>query len=304
MSKRRIVVVGGSGQIGSALMVGARAAGCLAVGTSYSQKHDDLLQLDICEKPLRSVVPDLGGNDTVFLLAAAGRPTWVRANPIAAHLLNIEASFRLADEVFASGARLVFMSTDNVFNGIEGGYLETEVPDPLHLLGRQKVAMEQHILSATGIGIVTRTSFSVSWDQSAQCPVAQCYNTMLQPHAEIAIDNIIGISDVDDVASGLLRLASEASPQAKIYHLASSPPISRIELAETIRSESRLGAQMHFKPVDFASILRRYSEPRPTRSFLLSDRAHQLGVSFRPPFEVIRQKTILLDQSDHRQMTR
>ena len=40
-------MVGGSGQIGSALMVGARAAGRLAVGTSYSQKHADLLQLNI-----------------------------------------------------------------------------------------------------------------------------------------------------------------------------------------------------------------------------------------------------------------
>lgn len=297
-------MVGGSGQIGSALIGAARGAGQVTIGTCFSQKQDGLLPLNICEKPLRSIVPDLGEDDTVYLLAAAGRPTWVHENPVAAHLLNIEASFRLADEVMESGARLVFMSTDNVFNGVEGGYLETAVPQPLHLLGRQKVAMEQHILSANGRGIVTRTSFNVSWNQSVQCPVTQCYSTLLQPHAKMAIDNIIGISDVDDVASGLLRLASDVQPKASIYHLASSPPISRFELAETIQSESRLSAQMHFEPVEFASIVGRYSEPRPTRAFLLSERLQELGATFRHPSAVIRQKTVLLDQLNHHRITK
>ena len=73
-------MVGGSGQIGSALIGAARGAGQVTIGTCFSQKQDGLLPLNICEKPLRSIVPDLGEDDTGCLrcsaTGAAGECTW------------------------------------------------------------------------------------------------------------------------------------------------------------------------------------------------------------------------------------
>lgn len=292
--KPRLVVVGASGVIGSALMRVARAAGREVVGTAHSRRQDELIAYDMRQAPLRAAVPDLGGDDVVFLLAGYISAPWIFANPDAARQLNLEASRRVADEVLAVGARLVFMSTDAVFDGETGGYVETSPPRPLSLYGRLKVAMEDHVLAAKGEGIVTRTGWNVPWEKAAHCAVAQCYETLLTSGARMAGDNIISLSDVDDTARGLLALAGAEPPAHRIYHLVSAPGVGRAELAATIKATSRWGHAMGYDVVPFASL--HYDEPRPTRAFLCSGRLASLGVAFAPPQEVTRRKVGLLDK--------
>jgi nucleoside-diphosphate-sugar epimerase len=69
MTVPRLVIVGASGVIGGALRRAARAAGQKTVGTGLSRQQDGLLTYDMRSVPLRSVVPDLGSDDVVVLLA-------------------------------------------------------------------------------------------------------------------------------------------------------------------------------------------------------------------------------------------
>lgn len=291
MTLPRLIVVGGSGLIGGALRKVAAAAGRDVIGTGNSRAGAGLLQFDMRQAPLRSVVPDLGPNDVVYLLAAYIAPAWIFANPEAARELNLHASRRLADEALAAGARLVFMSTDLVFDGETGGYTETATPRPLNLYGRLKVEMEQHVLPKGGI--VARTGWNVAWVKGVHCAVAQCYDALLKPGARMAGDNLISISDVEDTARGLLALARSGPLQHNIYHLVSSPGVGRADLAATIKATSRYGAAMAYQVIKFAELP--YTEPRPVRSFLASERQAELGVSFAPPDPVIRKKVALLD---------
>jgi len=48
---------------------------------------------------LRSVIPDIGPSDVVFLLAGYISPAWIFSHPQAAHYLNYDCSMRLVDEV-------------------------------------------------------------------------------------------------------------------------------------------------------------------------------------------------------------
>ncbi len=293
MTLPRLIVLGASGVIGGALMRAARAAGRQAIGTGLSRSGTGLIPYDMRNAALRTVIPDLGRGDVVYLLAGYISAPWIFANPDAARALNLDASRRVVDEVLGAGARLVFMSTDAVFDGVTGGYTETATPHPLNLYGRLKVAMEEHVLAAGGYGIVARTGWNVAWDKGAHCAVAQCYETLLKPGARMAHDNVISISDVDDTARGLLALAGEASPAHRVYHLVSTPGVARVDLAATVKSTSRWGSVMAYDAVPFASLP--YTEPRPVRAFLASERLASLGVSFAPPFEVIRRKVRVLD---------
>ena len=294
MTLPRLIVVGASGVIGSALMRVALAAGRRAIGTGLSRPGSTLVPFDMRRAPLRTIVPDLGPGDVVYLLAGYISAPWIFANPEAARELNLEASGRLTDEVIAAGARLVFMSTDAVFDGITGGYTETATPKPLNLYGRLKMAMEEHVLGANGSGIVARTGWNVAWEKGAHCAVAQCYDTLLKPGARMAHDNVISISDVDDTTRGLLALAGVRPPEHRVYHLVSTPGVARVDLAATVKATSRWGAEMAYDTVAFASLP--YTEPRPTRAFLGSERLGALGVVFAPPLAVIRRKVRLLDE--------
>lgn len=292
MKVRRLLIVGASGVIGGALLAAARNAVVPTIGTARSRLRDDLVAFDMTAAPLRSIAPDLGPGDAVFLLAGYISPAWIFANPAAARHVNLDCSKRLVDEVEAAGGRLVFMSTDQVFDGEIGGYTEMSTPNPLNLYGRLKAEMEAHVLNASD-GIVARTGWNVAWRQEQHCPVLQCYDTLLRSDARMAHDNMINVSDVADTARGLLALASVVPHSGKIYHLVSAPEISRTELAHRIKSESRWGAAMQFEAVPFASVT--YSEPRPTRAFLRSQLLPDLGIVFTPPADVIRRKVDLID---------
>ncbi len=293
MTIRRYVIIGASGVIGGALLKVARSTGITTVGTALTRPQDDLIAFDMRAAPLRSAVPDIGPGDVVFLLAGYISPAWIFSNPEEAHHLNLDCSKQLVDEVEAAGARVAFMSTDQVFDGDIGDYLETATPRPLNLYGRLKAAMEAHVLS-TGEGVVARSGWNVGWQQEQHCAVCQCYETLLSPDARMADDNYFNVTDVDDTARGLLALVASGPGARRIYHLVSAPEISRAELASVIKSESLWGTAMQFETVPFASI--GYSEPRPTRAFLSGHSLAELKVQFTPPHDVIRRKVALLDR--------
>jgi dTDP-4-dehydrorhamnose reductase len=291
MKTPRLIIV--SGVIGTALLAVARAAARPVIGTALTRVRQGLIPFDMAETTLRSAIPDLGPGDAVILLAGHISPAWIFANPEAANRLNLDCSKRVVDEAAAAGARLVFVSTDQVFDGKTGGYDETSKPHPMNLYGRLKAAMEIHVL-ATMNGVIARTGWNVGWQRGQHCPVAQCYEALLKPNAHMAYDNFFNITDVEDTARGLLALAADTPPAHRIYHLVSAPEVSRVELARLLAVDSLWGAEMHFEAVPFSSIS--YSEPRPTRAFLRSSRLAALGVNFTPPEHVIRRKVALFDR--------
>ena len=87
----------------------------------------------------------------VSTLAAA------QANPDLAWRVNVEATRLLAD--LAAEVQFVFFSTDLVFNGRQGNYVETDAVNPLHVYGETKLAAEQIILKNPR-HLVVRTSLN------------------------------------------------------------------------------------------------------------------------------------------------
>jgi dTDP-4-dehydrorhamnose reductase len=295
VSSPRIIIVGGSGVIGTAFARMAMAAGRAVIATGNTRATSGQQPFDMRSDRLGDIVPELGGRDTVFLLAGYSAPSWIFAHPAEARALNLEASRRLADEAFSAGARLVFASTDQVFDGRRGGYIETDTPQPLNLYGQLKAKMESHVLARSGQGYVARMGWTVPWDASAHCGVTQCYEALLRPGARMARDNVINITDVDDVARGMLAMAADVPPPSAVYHLVGAPELSRVALADLIRDTSLRGTRMNYETIRFDQLT--YTEPRPLRAFLRATRLNELGLHFGASTEIVRRKVALLDEA-------
>jgi dTDP-4-dehydrorhamnose reductase len=80
-----------------------------------------------------------------------------RRNPERAYQVNTQGTALLADLAHEAGARMLFLSTDLVFDGEKGGYREEDQPAPLSVYGRTKAAAEQAVL-AVPRGLVLRVS--------------------------------------------------------------------------------------------------------------------------------------------------
>lgn len=294
----RIIILGASGTIGHQLFADAVALGFPVFGTYLTRPVPQLMRFDIVTDRLTSFIPDLSENDWVYLLSAYTNPNWIFDNAKISTNLNVEMTIRIIDEIFSHRAKLVFMSTELVFDGTEGGYCELDTPNPTTLYGQQKLAMEEYIHNSQEIWCIVRTGATVSCRPMDNCPVAKTYQTLLSPRAKMAHDNTFSLTDVRETSSVLLKLACRG--MQGIYHVASVPPISRSDLAAWIMECSRYRDCMAFKRVLFEKIL--YPEVRPRRSWLSNQKVvSELGVSFTSPRVTVQRKVTLLDRWHHTQ---
>ncbi|MEO5375298.1 MAG: sugar nucleotide-binding protein [Alphaproteobacteria bacterium] len=297
MPRGRVIVVGGSGALGSLLLTEARAAARPAVGTCLHHPGPGLVRFDC----LNGRLADLGApgpGDCVYLLSAMTAPDQVCDHPDEAKNLNVTAILRLADEALAGGARVVFVSTEYVFDGETGGYAEDATPNPTTLYGRFKVEAETRLLRAGGNLCILRTGLTVSPRAADACAVARTHASLLKPGARMAHDNVFSLTDAGDVARALLMLAD--APVTGIVHCVASPEVSRTQLADWIIADSRHGGRMGYATVSWADIA--FREPRPRRSFMVSRRlGPDLGLQPIAPRLAVRRKVALLDDAIDRE---
>jgi dTDP-4-dehydrorhamnose reductase len=78
-------------------------------------------------------------------------------NPGLARRVNVEITQVLAE--LAAESRFVFFSTDLVFDGTRGNYVETDAPNPLHVYGETKTVAEEFVLKNPH-HLVVRTSIN------------------------------------------------------------------------------------------------------------------------------------------------
>jgi dTDP-4-dehydrorhamnose reductase len=146
----RILVIGGSGLVGSHLVAEAAAHQHAVTGTYRNFPVPGLLPLDLADldatrRLLLQVQPD-------WVVHAAGW-TWVdgcEGNPARAHRENCEQPVQLAQLCQELGSRFAYVSTTYVFDGQSGPYRETDQPNPINVYAKSKWAAEQQIQSALG----------------------------------------------------------------------------------------------------------------------------------------------------------
>jgi dTDP-4-dehydrorhamnose reductase len=151
---RTLVVTGTGGLIGSYLVGSALrwVPDWRIVGLT---RHD----LDLTDRVAVKEVWQRLRPDAVVHCAAISKALACQDNPELARRLNVETTGHLADLASTSGARLLFMSTDHVFDGRQGSYVETDQVSPLTVYGETKVAAEQAVL-AHERHLVLRTSLN------------------------------------------------------------------------------------------------------------------------------------------------
>jgi dTDP-4-dehydrorhamnose reductase len=102
-------------------------------------------------RTLAAVRPDL-----ILHTAAYSRTTFCEKNPEPARELNVEVVARLAQFCSDRKIRLIFLSSDMVFDGKKGSYSESDMPHPINVYGETKLAAERFVMELGDLGIVAR----------------------------------------------------------------------------------------------------------------------------------------------------
>jgi dTDP-4-dehydrorhamnose reductase len=148
----RVLVLGGGGQVASAVVAAAPAQHQVAARTRAEL--------------------DIGDERAVARALAETRPEWVvnaaaytavdlaEDQPAQAIAVNDTAVGVLAAAASSAGCRLVHLSTDFVFDGNSNrAYLPADPTNPLSVYGMSKLGGEHQLLKGAGTGIVLRTAW-------------------------------------------------------------------------------------------------------------------------------------------------
>ncbi len=162
------MVVGASGLLGQHMMSAGNELGLAMTGTYNTVKEGipGAIQMEITDpdsvsRGLEAACPEL-----VVLCAAMTNVDQCEREPDAAYKVNMEGTLNVAAECRSSGAKLVYISTDYVFNGLKGmRYHEFEPVDPLSIYAKSKLEGERVTLDAGRGNLVCRVSVVYGWNR-------------------------------------------------------------------------------------------------------------------------------------------
>ena len=145
----RVLILGASGMLGNAMLrILSQSEACEVRGTARSAGVLRHFEPSLAQRIVTGI--DVENVDALTTLLADVRPSVVvnciglvkqlaqADDPLSALPINALLPHRLARLCGLVGARFVHISTDCVFNGRKGSYLESDPPDAEDLYGRSK----------------------------------------------------------------------------------------------------------------------------------------------------------------------
>ncbi|MGY5130486.1 SDR family oxidoreductase [Streptomyces nigrescens] len=229
----KVLIIGGSGFLGTELVRQATAAGWETSATYHSRPGSipgaawyplDVRAPGRIDEVLATVAP------RAVINATSGQSDWA---------VTADGSVRVAMAATRHGCRLVHVSSDAVFSGSRIRYDESCLPDPVTPYGAAKAAAETAVRLLAPAAAVARTSLIIGNGGSAH--ERMVHTLAANPHDGVLFtDDIRCPVHVEDLASALRELALSDRPG--ICHLAGADALSRHELGVLIARRDGLDA--------------------------------------------------------------
>jgi len=275
----RFLVFGGAGFVGRHLY-SALGAG-RAIATYHSTPVEGGVYFDTASMRLRDASRSLDGVTAAFLLHGITKLDDCARDPAGTARVNVDGMVRLIDDLVDAGIKPIYASTDAVFDGSRGGWTEEDPPNPTLTYGRQKVAVERHLLGQTAPWIIARLSKVVGSEASTHSLLGEWLRQIDAGETiHCATDLVFTPTHVDDVAAALIRLADE--PFSGVFNVCGPESMTRMELLQLLVEEVRRYRDV--RPRIVACSIRDFPflEPRPLDGSMVPTKLYRaLGPSFR-----------------------
>jgi dTDP-4-dehydrorhamnose reductase len=149
---KKILLTGKNGQVGWELQ---RTLASLGRLTAVDRREMDLADPDSIIRVIREVRPDLIVNAAAYTAVDKAE-----SEPDAAMAVNGVAPGIMAEEARRLNAAIIHYSTDYVFDGTKKTpYTEEDVPNPLNVYGKTKLAGERAVQAGGAPYLILRTSW-------------------------------------------------------------------------------------------------------------------------------------------------
>jgi dTDP-4-dehydrorhamnose reductase len=282
MGKTRVLVTGGSGFLGGRLLK-RLSTDVEATGTfmQTARRELPLIQLDVTDRDAVRRLFSSGRFDICVHSAANCNVEWCEVHDQLAYTLNVEGTRNVVDACNATGTRLIFISTDHVFDGTPGtAYTEDVLPRPLQRYGASKLEAEGIVRTHAGsLTLRLPTLYGKHEPGEKESFLGHALRVLGQGEPleadNVAIRYPVLIDDAADCIAHLLQCSVEG-----VLHYSSDQGVTKYEWGRLIAAVSDLDPDL-VMPTTEGGTARRPKDNR-----LTSRRLGAIGLA--PPREVGR----------------
>jgi dTDP-4-dehydrorhamnose reductase len=251
-----MLLTGANGQLGKALQ---------RILSGHDLILKDLPDFDLtnpaCEDEMTRAKPDI-----ILHVGAYTNVDQAERDPQQAHAVNAQGTRRVAQAAKTVNARLIYVSTDYVFDGTKTSpYHEQDHPHPLNEYGRSKYEGEQAVLTLCPEGLVVRTAWLFGHEGKNFVKTIM-HLAEERPVLEIVADQRGCPTYAEDLARALQQLAM--SNLHGICHVTNTGDCSWYEFAQAIVRQT--AGKAVIRPITTAQAGR--PAKRPAYSVLSHDR--------------------------------
>jgi len=181
---------------------------------------------------------------------SAASPDWVINSAAMTHVdrcetqeksafeVNAEGARHVAEASQATNARLIHLSTDYVFDGKKDSpYVESDVPQPINVYGKSKLAGERFVKEVCPQHYVVRTSGLYGthecWGKGTNFVETMLRLALEKTELKVVRDEVLTPTFTEDLAAQVRRLI-ETPPQYGVYHATNEGQCSWFDFATEI----------------------------------------------------------------------
>lgn len=276
----KLLITGASGQLGTDLVLSAQKSGHQVVATS----HDDL---DITNKSQVDRVVGEAKADAIIHAAAWTAVDACESDPQKAMAVNRDGTANIASAARESGARVIYISTDYVFDGTKPTpYTESDLPNPQSVYGASKLAGEQQL------DLTTDQIIRISWvcgEHGANMVKTILRLAATNPTLTFVDDQIGSPTFTSDAAPAIVELAT--SDSAGIWHLTNQGSTSWFGFARDVLICAGLDAN---RVIATTTELLQPARPakRPANSVLDNARMRQANLTMLDDYHIPLQRLV------------
>ncbi|MCX5885965.1 MAG: SDR family oxidoreductase [Proteobacteria bacterium] len=229
----RIMITGGSGFLGWNLCLGLRKRHEVFgsyIRHPFALDNCSSFKLDLTSQgEIRSCIEQIKP-DVIIHTAAITNPDQCEKNRPLAKKVNGDATRILAQICQDHAIRLIYTSTDLVFNGNNGLYTEEDKTDPLNFYGETKLAGELAIKELLANFVVVRVTLMYGWGNGMNGCFTDWMLSALEKKDKLHLftDQYRTPTLVNDTVTGIIKVIEEPHV-AGVFHLAGPERVNRVE---------------------------------------------------------------------------
>ena len=282
MLYKKIFVTGGTGLLGSTLVRTAPKE--FELTASYNKNtmimergRASFVQIDITDKATVFDVFDEAKPEVLIHTAAIANVDYCETHKEEVRHVNVAGTANLLDACDERGTKMIFTSTNAVFDGEHAPYSEEDEPNPVNYYGKTKLEAETLVRKRGTQHVVARLMTMYGWNNPSerQNHVTWLLSKLTKGETAHVVDDIYNnhlfADNCADAIWAIVKLDKEG-----IYHIAGKDCISTYESALKAADVFKLDKTL-IKPVKIDFF--KFPAPRPKNTCYVTKKMEkELGV--------------------------